>query len=48
MASRPNANPTHKTISFSLEKHFVKYEIMIYINKELVSLECNIKHIPKQ
>jgi len=30
MASRPNANPTHKTISFGLVRHFVNYEIMIY------------------
>jgi len=31
MANRPNANPTHKTISFGLAlvRHFVNYEIMI-------------------
>jgi len=27
MVNRPNANPSHKTISFGLGRHFVNYEI---------------------
>jgi len=44
MATRPNANPTHKTISFGMVRHLsIIYDIMIYcIKKELVNLEYNI------